>query len=86
MNTTRTMNININVGHNGELDEKHHFENRQTAMDFLKSRVPSLTDEQLTEILTSEDTQFQINGMIEAYDGPCAYWGATRYEISVQSF
>jgi hypothetical protein len=86
INTTQTMNIRINIGLDGELVEKHHFENCQTAMDFLKSRIPSLTDEQLIEVCTSEDTQIQVSDMIESYDGSCAYWGVIRYEIFVQSF
>lgn len=56
------------------------FPNEQDASKFLQSRVPALTDEQLCEIFSHEQTHFENREMINR--GNEAYLGTVIYEIA----
>jgi len=69
-----------------EVDEKHEFSTPEEFKAFMKKCIPVLTEEHYEEILSSPDTQFELdNQWIEDPCGQAAYLGKRRYEIEVKA-
>ena len=65
------------------IEETHTFNERHKAQVFLTDRVPQLTPDQMAEIFSHPDTQFQLRQLRNYPEQDSALVMMVRYEIEV---